>query len=300
MTKKIVEIQDIKKEFNQKTVLSNITFSIKKNECIALLGKNGAGKSTLLNIIIGKYFQNDGNLKIYCEKKNVGFLPQNTNFPDDIKVNELIKFVSSYTDTPLSEEEVALILNFSNEQMNKFASKLSGGQQRLLDFCLAVINKPQFLIVDEPTSSMDTSTRHHFWECIQQLKEKGTTVLFTTHYIEEVNYCADRVLLLDNGNLMADETPYRLRMLNHEKIIVLDINLYKQFEQPLQHIIICNQIKEIFSKSTVEFYFVAERTDYIIKALLSIGFPIKEVELTNTSLLDTIFEGTHIEETQND
>ena len=145
--------------------------------------------------------------------------------------------------------------------MNKFASKLSGGQQRLLDFCLAVINKPQFLIVDEPTSSMDTSTRHHFWECIQQLKEKGTTVLFTTHYIEEVNYCADRVLLLDNGNLMADETPYRLRMLNHEKIIVLDINLYKQFEQPLQHIIICNQIKEIFSKSTVEFYFVAERTE---------------------------------------
>ena len=89
MTKKIVEIQDIKKEFNQKTVLSNITFSIKKNECIALLGKNGAGKSTLLNIIIGKYFQNDGNVKIYCEKKNVGFLPQNTNFPDDIKVNEL-------------------------------------------------------------------------------------------------------------------------------------------------------------------------------------------------------------------
>ncbi|MER6086425.1 ATP-binding cassette domain-containing protein, partial [Streptomyces sp. NPDC001833] len=130
MTKKIVEIQDIKKEFNQKTVLSNITFSIKKNECIALLGKNGAGKSTLLNIIIGKYFQNDGNVKIYCEKKNVGFLPQNTNFPDDIKVNELINFVSSYTDTPLSEEEVALILNFSNEQMNKFASKLSGDDRR--------------------------------------------------------------------------------------------------------------------------------------------------------------------------
>ena len=64
---------------------------------------------------------------------------------------------------------------------------------------------------------MDTSTRHHFWERIQQLKEKGTTVLFTTHYTEEVNYCADRVLLLDNGNLMADEIPYRLRMLNHEK-----------------------------------------------------------------------------------
>ena len=160
-----------------------------------------------MNIIIGKYFQNDGNVKIYCEKKNVGFLPQNTNFPDDIKVNELIKFVSSYTDTPLSEEEVALILNFSNEQMNKFASKLSGGQQRLLDFCLAVINKPQFLIVDEPTSSMDTSTRHHFWECIQQLKEKGTTVLFTTHYIEEAEHLCHRVGILDKGRLIALETP---------------------------------------------------------------------------------------------
>nr|WP_282675205.1 ATP-binding cassette domain-containing protein [Lactococcus lactis] len=80
MTKKIVEIQDIKKEFNQKTVLSNITFSIKKNECIALLGKNGAGKSTLLNIIIGKYFQNDGNVKIYCEKKKCWFFTSKYQF----------------------------------------------------------------------------------------------------------------------------------------------------------------------------------------------------------------------------
>ena len=300
MSGNIIEIKNIEKEINNKKVLNNINFSIEKKECVALLGKNGAGKSTLLNIIIGKYYQNRGNITLNCTKRNIGFLPQKTNFPDDVKVNELIAFVSNYTDNPLSKEEIFFILNFSDEQMNQIASKLSGGQQRLLDFCLSIINKPELLIVDEPTSSMDTSTRHHFWECIQLMKEQGTTILFTTHYIEEVNYCSDRVVLLDEGNLIADETPYRLRMMNHEKIICFDLDLYNKFKQPLLQIIKDHKIKIIKLKTTIELHFTAEKTTELLHLLLKISFPLEKIELTNTSLLNTIFNGDFIEEAQND
>lgn len=291
----IISTENICKKFKQKKVLNSINFSIKENECVALLGKNGAGKSTLLNIIMGKYFPDEGNIAIGCMTKDIGFLPQKTNFPDDVKVNELIHFVYGYTDESLSIEEIHAILNFSKEQMNQFASKLSGGQQRLLDFCLAIINQPKFLIIDEPTSSMDTTTRYHFWECIKKLKQKGVTIIFTTHYIEEVHYCSDRVLLLDSGSLIADETPYHLKMMNEKKIIYFDSELFTQFKKELQDIIIANSISVIKADKLIELHFESEKTNKVIKELMKAGFPFKEIEITNTSLLDTIFNGEFIE-----
>ncbi|MGX7162807.1 ABC transporter ATP-binding protein [Enterococcus massiliensis] len=287
--KPVIVAEKIKKEFSNNVALSEIDLTINENECVALLGKNGAGKSTLLNIILGNYFQTSGSITMSFEKNEIGFLPQKTNFPDDVKVKELLHFVASYGENHLSEEERNNILKFSSEQLNQFAAKLSGGQQRLLDFCLSIINKPKLLIMDEPTNGMDTSTRKHFWEIIQQLMDNETTIVFTTHYIEEVNYSSDRVILLNDGELIADDTPYHLRMLDHEKILWIESDNYTPYKEKIQKIISVNQIRIVETNELTKWHFQAEQTSRIFEELLAIDFPLEKIELTNTSLLDTIF-----------
>ncbi|KAF1301135.1 ABC transporter ATP-binding protein [Enterococcus sp. JM9B] len=287
--KPVIVAEKIKKEFSNNVALSEIDLTINENECVALLGKNGAGKSILLNIILGNYFQTSGSITMSFEKNEIGFLPQKTNFPDDVKVKELLHFVGSYGENHLSEEERNNILKFSSEQLNQFAAKLSGGQQRLLDFCLSIINKPKLLIMDEPTNGMDTSTRKHFWEIIQQLMDNETTIVFTTHYIEEVNYSSDRVILLNDGELIADDTPYHLRMLDHEKILWIESDNYTPYKEKIQKIISVNQIRIVETNELTKWHFQAEQTSRIFEELLAIDFPLEKIELTNTSLLDTIF-----------
>ncbi|MBO1300196.1 ABC transporter ATP-binding protein, partial [Enterococcus sp. DIV1271a] len=275
----------------KKIILDNINVIIKENECIALLGKNGAGKSTLIKIILGNYTMNSGSIENRYSKSEIGYLPQKTSFPDDLKVSELLQFVSSFSTNPLSVDKINDVLGFTEEQLKQFANTLSGGQQRILDFCLSIINQPKLLIIDEPTAGMDTLTRKRFWDIIQRLKANKTTILFTTHYIEEVDYCADRVLLLDRGKIIADDTPYRLRIMERKKILMMELQSYQRYQHKLKKVIQKHDIFLNEKKSLVELHFSFDQTVSIIKDLITIDFPLDDIELMNTSLLNSIFNG---------
>lgn len=285
----IIELKKVSKAFGEKKVLKNITLSIEKGECVALLGKNGAGKSTLINLILNLFYPTEGNIALAYEKKKIGFLSQRTRFPDDVTIKEMLDFVSSFSDNPLSEEEIEAVLPFEQEKYNQLIATCSGGEQRLVDTCLAIINRPKLLIVDEPTASMDTSTRNHFWSLINELKQKGTTILFTTHYIEEVDYCADRVILLDRGEIRADDTPYHLRTLNKKKVITIENDIYSEYETHLEPLIKEFQVTKEIKKDVVVWHLKNEQTTELLKRLLQLAIPFDNIEITNTSLLETIF-----------
>ncbi|MBO0443261.1 ABC transporter ATP-binding protein [Vagococcus fluvialis] len=285
----IIELKKISKTFGEKKVLKNISLSIEKGECVALLGKNGAGKSTLINLILNLFYPTEGSIILAYKKKEIGFLSQRTRFPDDVTIKEMLDFVSSFSDNPLSEEEIGAILSFEKEKYNQLIATCSGGEQRLVDTCLAIINRPKLLIVDEPTASMDTSTRNHFWHLIKELKQKGTTILFTTHYVEEVDYCADRVILLDQGEIRADNTPYHLRTLNKKKVITIENDIYLEYKLQLEALINEFHVTIEPKKDVVVWHLKNEQTTELLKRLLQLEMPFENIEITNTSLLETIF-----------
>ncbi|MGX7024863.1 ABC transporter ATP-binding protein [Vagococcus hydrophili] len=292
----VITLNNVTKKFKEKEVLKNISLEINQGECVALLGKNGAGKSTLISLILGLFYPNEGEIELYDKKEEVGFLSQKTRFPDDVTIQEMLGFVASFSSNALNKEEIDHILKFEESKYKQLIHTCSGGEQRLFDMCLAIINRPKFLIVDEPTAGMDTSTRNHFWQVMEELKERGTTILFTTHYVEEVDYCADRVVLLDDGVIRADNTPYHLRTLNKRKRVAIEKETYTLFEKELNEVADSFKITVSEKSDIIIWEFKNNLSNEVIQSLLRIGLSFENIEVTNTSLLNTIFANELSEE----
>lgn len=292
----VIELKNVSKSFKEKEALRDISMTISEGECVALLGKNGAGKSTLLNMILNLFYPSSGEIKLSYHKKEVGFLSQETRFPDDVTIQEMLDFVGSFSENPLSDSEIDQVLGFEKEKYKQLIYTCSGGEKRLFDTCLAILNRPKLLIIDEPTSGMDTSNRNHFWQLMKQLKAQGTTIFFTTHYVEEVDYCADRVVLLDNGKVKADETPYHLRTLNQKKIVTIEKDCYQLFEKQLLELVQAFKIEVTEKTDVFVWTFKNELANQLMEELLAIHVPLDNIEMTNTSLLDTIFSNQTTEE----
>ena len=290
-TKKVIEIKNINKQINKKRILNNISFDIFEGDCVALIGPNGAGKTTLMNFLLGNKFIDSGSIKINDLqptnnklKKLVNVLPQENVVPQKLKVKELIDFVKKLYIDHLSDEEIDNLLRFDNKQKETFASKLSGGQRRLLSFVLSLIGKPSILFLDEPTAGMDTSTRIRFWEIVNTLKNDGLTIIYSSHYIEEVEHTADRILVLNKGELIRDTTPHAMRAEEVEKFFTL----------PIKYLEVIENNPEIYNLEIKRdsFNFLTKKTDLIWNTLQKSGCTLNDLEIQNRTLLDSIFNTT--------
>ena len=290
-TKKVIEIKNINKQINKKRILNNISFDIFEGDCVALIGPNGAGKTTLMNCLLGNKFIDSGSIKINDLqptnnklKKSVNVLPQENVVPQKLKVKELIDFVKKLYIDHLSDEEIDNLLRFDNKQKETFASKLSGGQRRLLSFVLSLIGKPSILFLDEPTAGMDTSTRIRFWEIVNTLKNDGLTIIYSSHYIEEVEHTADRILVLNKGELIRDTTPHAMRAEEVEKFFTL----------PIKYLEVIEKNPEIYNLEIKRdsFNFLTKKTDLIWNTLQKSGCTLNDLEIQNRTLLDSIFNTT--------
>lgn len=289
--KKVIEIKNINKQINKKRILNNISFDIFEGDCVALIGPNGAGKTTLMNCLLGNKFVDSGSIKINNLqptnnklKKSVNVLPQENVVPQKLKVKELIDFVKKLYKDHLSDEEIDNLLRFDNKLKETFASKLSGGQRRLLSFVLSLIGKPSILFLDEPTAGMDTSTRIRFWEIVNTLKNNGLTIIYSSHYIEEVEHTADRILVLNKGELIRDTTPHAMRAEEVEKFFTLPIKFLEVIENN----------PEIYNLEIKRdsFNFLTKKTDLIWNTLQESGCTLNDLEIQNRTLLDSIFNTT--------
>ena len=290
-SKKVIEIKNINKQINKKRILNNISFDIFEGDCVALIGPNGAGKTTLMNCLLGNKFVDSGSIKINNLqptnnklKKSVNVLPQENVVPQKLKVKELIDFVKKLYKDHLSDEGIDNLLRFDNKLKETFASKLSGGQRRLLSFVLSLIGKPSILFLDEPTAGMDTSTRIRFWEIVNTLKNDGLTIIYSSHYIEEVEHTADRILVLNKGELIRDTTPHAMRAEEVEKFFTLPIKFLEVIENN-------SEIYNLEIKRD-SFNFLTKKTDLIWNTLQKSGCTLNDLEIQNRTLLDSIFNTT--------
>ena len=291
----MIEVRALDKAIKGRTILSNISFEIRSGECVALIGPNGAGKTTLMSCLLGDRKATKGQVLLdglapqaQSNKEKVAVLPQENAIPTDLKVKELLHFFQAIYKDSLTDVEIDSLLCFSPEQKNQLAGKLSGGQKRLLAFVICLIGKPKLLFLDEPTAGMDTSTRQRFWEIVHDLKEKGVTIFYTSHYIEEVEHTAERILVLHQGRLLRDTTPFAMRSEEQEKEVTLPI----AFAVVVEDLDAIDNIS--YKQDTVSFK--TRAIEQVWAKLQEAGCRISDLEVQNKTLLNSLFDKTREEE----
>jgi len=212
---KILKVKGLKKHYPTVKAVDGIDFEIEKGQIFTLLGPNGAGKTTTLEIIEGIKKSDGGEIDFFGRKlKNVdartkekiGVSLQSTNFIPHLKVKETIALFASFFKNSLSVEKVIKFVSLE-EKKNDYVDKLSGGQKQRVAIACALINDPEMIFLDEPTTGLDPQARRNIWDIIEHLKGEGKTVFLTTHYMEEAQRLSDVVCIMDHGKIIAIDTP---------------------------------------------------------------------------------------------
>ncbi|HCY1171536.1 TPA: ABC transporter ATP-binding protein [Staphylococcus aureus] len=280
----LIQISNINKSFKKKRVLKNISFDIEKGTCTALIGKNGAGKSTLVDILSNKIIADDGVIldkDKLLQSENRSIMFQKTMFPDQLKVIEIIKLYQSFYENPLTLDVIIELTKFNSNQLNQFANKLSGGQQRLLDFVISLIGQPQLILLDEPTSNMDIEMREYFWSIIAKLKEENRTILYTSHYIEEVERMSDKIILIENGEIKLNDSTSHIRTNQQSQITLSDE--YKRKLKPDKDDLVIQKNHN----GTIKI--ITSNVNDTILYLQQLHINLDDIEIQKVSIVDSYF-----------
>jgi lipooligosaccharide transport system ATP-binding protein len=219
----VVTAKGLTKDYGTLRAVDRVDFEIKKGECFGFLGPNGAGKTTVMGVIYCFMPPTSGEVKVFGTevrtdpsliKSKIGVMPQDDNLDPDLSVLENLIVYANYFDipkksaAPVARELLAFVELWEKADAN--IRSLSGGMKRRLLLARALINAPELLILDEPTVGLDPHSRHAVWEKMDLLKSKGTTLVLTTHYMEEAEKMCDRVAIMDSGRIVTIDTPSRL------------------------------------------------------------------------------------------
>ena len=219
----IVAAKGLTKDYGALRAVNNVDFDIIKGESFGFLGPNGAGKTTVMGVIYCFMPPTSGEVKVFGKevrespsliKSKIGVMPQDDNLDPDLSVYENLIVYAKYFDIPKKTAAPIAreLLDFVElkEKADANIRSLSGGMKRRLLLARALINTPELLILDEPTVGLDPHSRHAVWEKMDYLKSKGTTLILTTHYMEEAEKICDRVAIMDSGRIITIDTPPRL------------------------------------------------------------------------------------------
>ncbi len=232
----IVEAVDVRKRFGEREVVCGVSFSIPSGICFGLLGPNGAGKTTLMRMLIGMSPLSGGNYTIFGEpvgdpslRRRVGVVPQGDNLDPDFSVRENLLVYANYfgisRETALVRADELLEFAGLASRANDKVSGLSGGMRRRLMIARALINDPDLVVLDEPTTGLDPQARHMIWERLRQLRKRGKTLLLTTHYMDEAEQLCDDIVVIDHGKVLAEGSPRELikRYVEPEVLALADV-----------------------------------------------------------------------------
>ena len=265
----VLKIRGLKKSFGTRPVLRGIDIELVKGTCLGLLGPNGAGKTTTIRILLGLVIPTQGEIEVFGQpypesirrvKYRIGVVPQMDNLDPDLTIFENLLVYANYFKIPrkVARQRAEELLEFFalKNRRNEIIQNLSGGQRRRLLLARALINRPELLILDEPTIGLDPQARLLMWQRLEALRKNGTTMLLTSHYMEEVSRLATQVIIIDNGKAIARGNPREIV----EKMLGMEVIEFSADEERL------NELAQLLKECNVETEKVGTRLYVYIKA----------------------------------
>ncbi|PKG25325.1 ABC transporter ATP-binding protein [Niallia nealsonii] len=288
----IVRLTNVSKVFADQKAVDNISFSINKGEVVAILGANGAGKTTTILMMLGLVRSTDGEVMLFGTRPNqkevkerIGCMLQEVSVMDGLRVKEIISLVQSYYPKPMGTADLLAITGFEKRDWNKRTEKLSGGQKRRLNFALALAGNPDLLFFDEPTVGMDITARKNFWDTVKSLKDSGKTIIFTTHYLQEADEVAERIILFNHGSIVEDGTPTDLKnrlssqRVSFQAVENVSLDMYRKLPY-------CLEAKQVEGRVTL----VTDDADELLNVLIANKLSMKQIEVHQGKLEEAFSE----------
>jgi ABC-2 type transport system ATP-binding protein len=218
MAHTILTVEKLRKQYGDRETVKGISFTVKKGEVFGILGPNGAGKTTTLEMIEAMRPIDGGSAIIdgidvakdpMAVRRIIGVQPQSPAFQDKTKLTEIIELFAAAYGEKVDPMEFLADVNLE-EKASAYAEQLSGGQRQRLSIAAALVHSPKVFFMDEPTTGLDPQARRNLWELVQHIRDKGVTVIMTTHYMDEAELLCDRVAIMDEGQIIALDSPKNL------------------------------------------------------------------------------------------
>ncbi|MBW4029406.1 MAG: ABC transporter ATP-binding protein [Acidobacteria bacterium] len=210
----VVDVQNLEKRFGHLTAVDDVSFHVSEGEIFGLLGENGAGKTTTIEMLEGFQRPDRGTVMVLGEapqharrewRDQIGVVLQESDFDPLHSVRETLSLFASFFSHPRSVDETLALVGLT-DKANERVGRLSGGQKRRIDVALGIVGRPRLLFLDEPTTGFDPVARREFWRVIEDLRESGTSIILTTHYMEEAEQLCDRLAIMAKGQIVAEGT----------------------------------------------------------------------------------------------
>ncbi|MBU3090034.1 ABC transporter ATP-binding protein [Clostridium gasigenes] len=299
----ILEIRELSKEFGDFKAVDGINLTVKQGEIYGLLGPNGAGKSTIINMICGLLSKSSGEIFILNKnaqknsndiKREIGIVPQEIAIYEDLTALENVIFFGSIYGLKGKDlkEKAMKALEFVGllDKKKQFPSKFSGGMKRRLNIACALVHEPKLVIMDEPTVGIDPQSRNHILESIKKLNETGTTIIYTSHYMEEVEAICTKIAIIDNGKVVAEGTKEELKAQFKEfnKIILKVSNIENVDISKLKEIHGVDKVDCMGNTIEISTNTSIDNLDKILMVIMNSEVSIKSIEKTSIDL-ETVF-----------
>ena len=285
----LLSIEQLSKSFGKLRAVDGISFAIKRGSCIGLLGPNGAGKTTTVEMLEGIKQPGSGTI-LYKGKpldadfrREAGIMFQSTALPDFITAYETLKMFRDLYPRSIPIEQLVKACSLQ-EFLYQDAKRLSGGQRQRLLLAIALINDPEIVFLDEPTTGLDPQARRNFWKLIREIGERGKTVVLTTHYMEEAYELCDEILIMDHGKIIAEGTPDSL-LAKHFNDVVVQLpaaDLPEDFDSKGMEVLRANGSVEILTSDV----------NAVMEALMASHVSLKNLKVRQRTLEDLFLELT--------
>ncbi|MFI2662393.1 ABC transporter ATP-binding protein [Micromonospora carbonacea] len=259
--------------------LDRVDLDVRAGELVGLLGPNGAGKSTLLNLLVGLRRPTAGRVELFggdprdpAHRLAVGVTPQETGLPATLRVGEVVDFVAAHYPAPVPRGELLDRFGLA-DQARRQTGGLSGGQRRRLAVALAFVGRPRLVLLDEPTTGLDVEARHTLWEAIRGFHADGGTVLLSSHYLEEVEALAHRVVVIGQGRVLADDSTAAIRSV----VGVRRVSLVADDLPDLPGVV---RVERVDDRT----HLLTSDSDRLVRELVTSGVSFRDLEVRPTSL----------------
>ncbi|WP_089154563.1 ABC transporter ATP-binding protein [Micromonospora sp. NBS 11-29] len=275
----LARAEQVSRRYGEVLALDRVDLTVRAGELVGLLGPNGAGKSTLLNLLVGLRRPTGGRVELLggdphdpASRRQLGVTPQETGLPGTLRVGEVVDFVSAHYPDPVPRGE--LLDRFGlTDQVRRQAGGLSGGQRRRLAVALAFVGRPRLVVLDEPTTGLDVEARHALWEAIREFHAGGGTVLLSSHYLEEVEALAQRVVVIGHGRVLADDSVAAVRGI----VGVRRVSLVADDLPTLPGVVATERVDGRVHLLTTD-------ADQLVRDLVTAGVAFRDLEVRPTSL----------------